>query len=168
MVLRTTSEAVECPSFPQTAMNSPKLMMTVLFHSVQYSLNLYRHLATSIALFMVSWFFTKLETINSPNHSTKLVKLVFPSLNELNKIWLKNSPRFVNINHIMTFRNYFGLLNCDICLKNHKKSKACQNVWYWEESSYQLAISLASNFTGKIKSGYFVTFYNYLLTLNYY
>ena len=72
---------------------------------------------------------TLLQTRNSPNHSTKLVKLVFPSLNELNKIWLKNSPRFVNINHIMTFRNYFGLLNCDICLKNHKKSKACQNVW---------------------------------------
>ena len=30
--------------------------------------------------FMVSWFFTKLETRNSPNHRTKLLKIVFPSL----------------------------------------------------------------------------------------
>ena len=82
---------------------------------------------TSIAPYMVSWYFTKLETRNFPNHSTKLFKIVFPSWeNELNKIWLKNSSGFVNINHIITIRNYLGLRISDICLKN---SKACQNVW---------------------------------------
>ena len=48
---------------------------------------------------VVSWFWTKLESRISPNHSTKLLKIGFPSLkNELNKILLKNSPGFVNIN----------------------------------------------------------------------